>query len=242
VTPGYAVTGRLRFEAIGDAFTLLKAELTNWVLASLIFIALYSALSAILNLVMFGSFNMMDRPNVKPDLTWQFISAQFLMAFAFGSISFIISAGLQKMAIEQVRGNPIDIGMVFSALRHAPALIGAYVLTQLLFMAGLVLCILPGFVLMGLLMLVTPVIVDQGVGPIRAIEVSFNALKKDWLLAWIFMIVLALIAALGMFACCVGILFTLPVLFLAIAVVYRDTVLQQPPQTGVFIPPPPPGA
>ena len=88
--------------------------------------------------------------------------------------------------------------------------------------------ILPGFVVYGLLMLTLPLIIDRNMGVIEAMNESWNTLKNDWLNATVFHFVIFVIGYIGIVACGIGLLFTLPLYFLAVASVYRDFYLGRP--------------
>jgi uncharacterized membrane protein len=89
-------------------------------------------------------------------------------------------------------------------------------------MVAAIFCVLPCYVVSGLLMLTTPLIVEKRLGAVDAMKQSWAALQPDWLTATLFMFVLPLLSSLGAFACGVGLLFTMPLLFLGQAVVYAD--------------------
>lgn len=89
---------------------------------------------------------------------------------------------------------------------------------------GLALCILPALVAMGLLMFSIPLVVDRKASGVEAIRRSFEMLKSQWLMATLFYVVAATIGCGGILLCGVGLLFTLPLYFLSIAVAYEDFV------------------
>jgi uncharacterized membrane protein len=49
-----------------------------------------------------------------------------------------------------------------------------------------------------------------------------NALKGDALMAILFYLVVVIMAAAGLLACCIGALVTFPLFILSVAIVYRD--------------------
>lgn len=95
--------------------------------------------------------------------------------------------------------------------------------------------------LASLFLLTTSLIVDRKLGPWQAIAQSFGALKKHFWSTLLLAFVLGLINMGGVAACCIGLLFTVPLTVIAIALVYRDlfgigegAVAQQ----TVYAPPP----
>jgi uncharacterized membrane protein len=240
------VTGRLRFEVIGEAWRILQSSFGIWIPAILVVLVLSIGISFGLSFLLaplFGISMFSMRPEPVAAITITYVIAQVAMSLLAGIFSYALMGGLYLMAIRQVRGERIEVGDVFKALPMAGNLIGAYLLTSLMFFVGFVLCILPGFVLIGLTMFTVPLIVDRRLGAVDAIGQSINALKKDWILAPVFLIVVGIVSSLGVIACGIGLLFTYPLLFLCLALAYRDIfdVPQQPayyPPTGM--PPSPP--
>jgi uncharacterized membrane protein len=87
-------------------------------------------------------------------------------------------------------------------------------------------------------MFTLPLIVDARLEPLQAVRESWGALKDQWFSAALFHLVLGLLAFAGMCLCCVGILITLPLYSLSIAVLYRDFFLARDSKTeGKPIPP-----
>lgn len=93
--------------------------------------------------------------------------------------------------------------------------------------------------LSALFFLATSLIVDRGLGPWEAISQSVGAMKRHFGSALLLMIVLGLVNGLGALACCVGLLFSIPLCQIAVALVYRDLFgLGSAPETTVYAPPP----
>lgn len=67
-----------------------------------------------------------------------------------------------------------------------------------------------------------PLVVDQRIGGVEAIRQSFEMLKSQWLMATLFSIVVAILGFVGVLLCGVGLILTLPLCCLSIAVAYND--------------------
>jgi uncharacterized membrane protein len=83
-------------------------------------------------------------------------------------------------------------------------------------------------------MFTVPLIVDRQMDGVEAISTSFRTLSADFLNAVLFYVVLTFIVFAGLLACCLGLLVTFPLYYLAVAIVYRDffpdQAAAQPPQ------------
>src|SRR5262249_4022904 len=70
---------------------------------------------------------------------------------------------------------------------------------------------------------------------------SIEMTKRDWIMFTIFAVALYFLACAGVLACGVGVLATMPLLFLGQALAYRDVVgIYGAQRQEQFMPPPPP--
>ncbi len=152
--------------------------------------------------------------------------------FVIMLVAVVLMGGLFRMAIKQLRGEPIHVSDLWSVTDVIWKLVGAAFLIGLAVSVSTLACYLPAFIVGGLLMLTIPLIVDQKMGVIEAMSRSWNALKQDWLMAAVLYFLLNIIGTLGVVAIYIGMLFTYPIFILGTALVYRDFIL------GGSIPPP----
>ncbi len=202
----------LSFDAIGQAWKLLQPNLGVWIGA----IFVYALITGLFN-VMQGAISPKDvngAPQIGP------------LYFLFSLIGFVVGqfliGGLMRMAIATVRTGRADFGQMFSAGDVIPNLIFAGILTSIATVIGIFLCVVPGLLLSGLFMFVTPLIVDKRMGAMEAINASLNALKPQMWMALLFVIVVGLVAAAGLLACGFGVLVTGPLALITVAITYNN--------------------
>ncbi|HLK56712.1 MAG TPA: hypothetical protein VKU00_09115 [Chthonomonadaceae bacterium] len=251
--PEYRMAPKVRFEAIGEAWQLFSQQMGTWILALLIFLAIYFAIYIGIYVVLMvgifgtlmatgGSASGQHGGDPSAMLGVLFLGYSILALVILALVSYF-TAGMLRMAIRQVRGEPIGIGDLFSGGDAFLPVLGATLLVGLATGIGGMLLVIPGFIVAGLFFLTIPLIVDRKMGVIEAMTASWNALKSDWLMATLFAFVLPLIAGLGALACGFGMLFTMPLLYLGMAVVYRDFFMPGLPQNNPnALYPPPVGA
>jgi uncharacterized membrane protein len=184
--------------------------------------------------------------------------------FAIAVISLLISsylmAGLFRAAIQQAKGEAISVGDLFSAGDSFSGVLG---LMFLYFIAGVVLALLAfplafvseelsvlfslavrllQLVAWGFLFFTIPLIVDRKLGVMDAIRTSISTTTPQWWMYVLFVLVLTIIYVLGVIPCGLGLLVTIPLVFLASAAAYRDTFLRQgaPGSEAYSSEPPPP--
>jgi len=155
-------------------------------------------------------------------------------------VSAFLTAGIYRMAINQVRGKQIGVGDVFSVIDVFPAIIIATLLTILAVALGFILFIIPGIVIATSLILTMPIIVDQRLSATEAMGLSWKTLQgKRWAAFW-FCLVTGLVSCIGIFLFGIGLLFTLPILPLSVALLYRNFFMAQaaPVMAGAALRPP----
>ncbi len=191
--------------------------------------------------------------------------------------SAFLYGGLFRMAVQQVRGLPIAYKDIFSGGRLFGRMLGAMLLLGLAaygleLIVGLPLILLSvlrphawaalvvtvtltvlvllflSLVLWGLLLPAFALMAD-GEGVINALRRSIRSMKAQWLPATGFVVVLGLLVYASEIPCGLGLLATLPMVFLVCALAYRDLAgmpnVAPPPapvygtlSPGVWPPPP----
>ena len=162
--------------------------------------------------------------------------------FFFGIISFVIGMFVNMATIK--------IGLRFSKGETAdfPDLINEYprfwdfllgsILYALIVIGGLILLIIPGIYWAIKYHFYGYLIIDQGMGPMDAIKKSgelTDGVKWNLLVFWLATFGIFI---LGFLACCVGVLFAIPVIMVAVAYVYRTLLVATMGQQAQQAPPP----
>jgi hypothetical protein len=250
---GYTGTPQIRFDAIGDAWRLLQAQMSTWIVAQLLMLVVvgitYFVAIFVFGIILAATFGLLSKT---PLGFFAFPLAIFVPLAIILSVMFILMGGMYRMAIRQMRGDTIQVGDLFATADIIGPLAVGSILMSLFIGIGVIFCYVPGLIVAGLLMFTIPLIVDRGMAPMDAIRLSYETLKSQMLMATVFLIVVQFVAGLGAIACGIGALVTYPLYFLSIAVLYRDFFLggalppaspyyQNPtPPPGDYPPPPPP--
>ncbi len=188
----------VRFDVINQAWAMLQQQMGNW------------AVLMVVAIVIVGVLN------------WLLGKLGTVGSFVGGIPSAIVAAGLYRAALKHMRGETIAVADMFGVSDVIGPLIVASILTTIGVAIGFIFCILPGVALASLWMFTELLIVDKGMDGIEAMRQSFNALRREWLMATVFNIVLALIGIAGIIACGVGLLITAPIAILSVTILYRD--------------------
>ncbi|MEI6915732.1 MAG: hypothetical protein WCL39_11415 [Armatimonadota bacterium] len=215
----------IRFEAIGDAWHFFAAEWQTWVVSTLIGLLVMAGIPTAAAIGMILPPALTHR-EPSPELMFGMFLVIALCALLLGPW---IMAGWYKMAANQIRGIPISIADTFSHGELIPKMLGVCILYWFSMMVGFLGCCIGAYVVGGLLMLAMPLAVDQPLGVLECLSQSFEKLKKDWLMATLFYLVVSMLGGMGAYVCYVGLLVTYPLMFLSIAILYRDVFLTPPP-------------
>ena len=212
---------KVRMETIGEAWTLFQQQAGVWLGAgALLFVAIFVVYGG-------GLFALMapflTQKNPDPGLMIATIfGGMFVLIILLSVLGGALSAGMYRMAIKQVRGEPIGIADLWAATDCMGPMIGASLLIGLSVSIGSQFFVIPGYILGGLWMLAAPLIADRKIGVIEAMTTSWKALQPDLVMAACYYFVLSLVASLGVFVLGIGAIATLPLFYLGLALVYRD--------------------
>jgi uncharacterized membrane protein len=132
--------------------------------------------------------------------------------------------GLHIMAIKKLQGRTPEFADVFKGFNYfVPGLVAALLISVGVF-AGMILCIVPGLVIAAATMFSYLFIVDRNMDFWPAIQASHEVVKNDYVGFTIFFLALGILQMIGALLCFVGILVTLPIMYCAITVAYKETV------------------
>lgn len=213
---------RVRFEVIGDAWRLFSQQSSTWVVAMLVAAVVIAGVFFVAMIVLSGLGLMRSPAEPSPASFMANMFAMLPMMLVIMLALMIISGGLYRMAIKQIRGEAIAIGDMFSVTDVLPALVVAALVVGVAVSIGNMLCYIPGFIAGGLLMFAVPFAVDYRGSGMEAVSGSFSALSGQWLMATLFYLVVTIIGSIGGLACGVGLLVTMPLMILSIALLYND--------------------
>ncbi len=139
----------------------------------------------------------------------------------FWIIHVVIDIGLIKIALKLVSSQTPTFEDLYD---HYPLFwkyLGASLLSGLIVAGGFILLILPGVYFAVKLQFVNYFIVDKNMGPIEAIQASWNMTKGNWWNLFLMDILLGLINIGGAILLGIGLLWTIPTTTLATAHVYK---------------------
>jgi hypothetical protein len=132
-----------------------------------------------------------------------------------------IYAGFDIVCLRLVAGRPVAFENFFDGFKQfVPFLILSLIRGAMIF-GGYMLLVIPGIYLTIATMWAWNLHIDRGIEPWEAIKTSMKIVNSNFFGHFGFAFVMGLVAMLGMLACYVGALFTIPIVALGMTYVYK---------------------
>ncbi len=135
-----------------------------------------------------------------------------------------LQVGLFYIIFEKMRGKPINIGDIAKGFNFFVAAVLSNILISVFSAVGFLLCIIPGLIVLALYIFTPALIVEKNLDFWAAMEESRKIVKEHLFEMTLFFFILSLINLVGLLLCGIGIIFTLPLSFAAVAVGYDELV------------------
>ena len=240
------VKRELTFDCIGEAWRIFRENAGVFVLNGLMILLSTSIPVTLAIIAMLPTFLRMGNPenmadmfeNMGVQLALQGLIYVVILVGYLAAGPFMASA--TKMTLLVLRGQKPQTSDVFYGWRNRPLrFAGIAFLAYLGVLVGSMCCYIPGFIWGGLTMFSMSFAIDEDLGTIAAMRRSWDCLKPHILMASVLYLVLSIISSIGMLACFVGILVTMPLFYIAMTVLYDSMTRPAMPATqGGYSPPP----
>jgi uncharacterized membrane protein len=137
-------------------------------------------------------------------------------------------AGFYVVCARKVLYGRFDFGDLFKGFNYFVAALVASILISIFTFIGTLFCIIPGLVLAAMFMFSYLFIIDKRMDFWPAMQASHAIVKNDYVGFTLFFIVVVLVNILGVLCCIVGVLATMPILYAATTVAYKEIVGFEP--------------
>lgn len=217
------------FQVLSEAFNLLLRHWQVYIIPGLVSFGLLLPAMLVAYVPMIFSYSQSGPGDYNPFSTFWLqqglsIGAQILM--------MVVNPGVCRYTINVVRGLPASSSDVWFGFKNPLAYIAVAVFTMIATYVGLLACCVGALFVQGLFMFSIPIKVDTGSDPLQSMGQSWNMLKQHWFLAGVFWLVCALISSLGALACGIGVILTMPFLYIATTLLYCQFVGHVPARTS----------
>jgi uncharacterized membrane protein len=146
----------------------------------------------------------------------------------FGFVSQIIQmvivvplmTGLLVLSIKLAAGAPAQASDVFSYFSKTLTLLGTALLMYFMIIIGFCLLIIPGIYLSVAYAFAMPLVAEKNLAPWEALETSRKAITHHWFKLFGLYLVVTIIASLSAIPLGIGLIWTIPLMFLTMGLVY----------------------
>ncbi|MGZ4437661.1 MAG: hypothetical protein ACXVW6_08475 [Nocardioidaceae bacterium] len=150
--------------------------------------------------------------------------ASITVSLLFSVVSFVVNLGIQagiiRGALDLTYGRPLSLGSMFSGLNLVQVALASVILA-ILTVVGLVLCILPGLVVLFFTAYTLYFVIDKEMSAIEAIQASATLVNRNFGVLLGFFLATVLAYVVGALLCGVGLLAAIPIVLIATAYTYR---------------------
>ncbi len=225
--PGSGRGPGVYFEAIGEAWNLVRQDLGHWIAATVVYFVVAYGLGIPISL--FTQSMMPARPTAdQMGQVFGVFALQLVLNLIPTAITTILMVGMISMGVRKARGEYINVGMVFEPFRRFGTVFGSSLLYYVVVFVSALACLLPIFYFIPVLFLMPVVAYLKGIGPVEALSLTFDRCKGYWagLLGLTF--ILGLVVGLSFCACLVGVLVGWPIYCVVMAIHYRAFFESEP--------------
>ena len=231
IAPG---PGNVSVDAISVAWRIITSDLATFVVASVIVVAISIALNAILQPIqaemMYGTPSL-PRPlpgQLFPPDYWVRMWIALPLSMLSGSLQYCVNAGLIEIGIRKVEGTPTNVGDLFVPFRRFGQLFLAGLIVGVIVTVGTFLLCLPGLLALAVLAFTPIFVYRQNLNALDAIKMSYQTLQRDMWMMLAVLFLAGLASMVGVCACCIGIIFTMPIYSVTVALIYGGFFPPQP--------------
>lgn len=144
-----------------------------------------------------------------------------LLSLAFTVLTLFLEIGFIKIVLKLIDGHKAEITELWAYPQYLLRMIGATILYSLIVVVGFILLIIPGIYLALRLQFYSYYIVDKNAPAVDSLRMSWKATEGNVINIFLFALLLIALNILGALALLIGLFVTIPVSFIAVALLYR---------------------
>ncbi len=204
---------------IARGWNLVKENFLLVVGTTLLVMIVTVGINQIIALITRPAMQSLIRGNVTPGAIF-IVALGYILGMPIYSIFY---GGLYGFYLKLIRRQPVNVSdafVGFSPVFGQLALVGLVV--GLLTLLGFALCVLPGIYLAVAWIFGVPLVIDKRMDFWDAMEMSRKIVNQHFWIVLGLLLLVGLISAAGLVACCVGVFVTTPIGYIALIYAYED--------------------
>ncbi len=217
----------INFAVISEGWKVVTKNIGPFALAGVLMVLAYLAVTGLGFLLTMPLFAAANAASDSAD-PFASLSAQLVWQGAFTPFSILSMAvaapfamSITHMTLKVASGQALELGdAVYGTQRFGQAFVVGLIV-GIGVTIGSICCYIPAFIVGGLTMFTYPIMLTRNLKPFEALRESWALLTRHLLMATLLYLVLSILSGLGI-CLCVGIVLTLPLLYVCPALVYRD--------------------
>lgn len=233
---GYTGSGRgpgVYFEAIGEAWNMVRQDIGHWVAATIVLFFIVLALRIPLYLLNQAMMPATPSPGQMGQIGVAFV-VNLLLGLIPVAVQTVLTTGMIAMGVRKARGEYINVSMMFEPFSRFGAVFGSGLLYTLVVIASAIACFFPSLYFSPILVLMPTVAFLKGVGPVDSLSLTYNRCKNYWASLLALTFVLGLVVFAGVCVCGVGLLVAFPIYCIVWAIHYRAFFESGPDAVPVY--------
>ncbi len=235
--------GRTTFDAFQQAWAILWKSPLMWAVTMLVVMALTQVVSVPFMIPMQMQIFAGAQAH-RNDPFWLIHSPMYwgTLGLQVGAAVFVypLYTGIMRAGLRVFRGEVMNPGMIFEFNGMYWRLVGLWALTIPAMFVGIMLCYIPGLMVIVISNIAQLLVIERKMNVLEAIDLSARSLWPSIWTAVGVIFVAALASCAGLVACCVGMIVTMPIMYIACGILYAQ--LFDPVPTSMFMTPPVPPA
>jgi len=190
------------------------AKGTFW-LAFLIYIAISIGLSLVSQLILTAV-----AMSIHDEVTIAILS--IIEQLVMNLVSMPVGVGIVILGIRRSADAPIQAGSIMGHYASMWRLFLTLILVYIMILIGLLFLIIPGIYLMIAYYMAMPLVVEKGLSPWDAMEISRKTVSRRWFTMFFFGIVISLLIVVSAIPAFIGLIWTVPMSLIAYGIIYRN--------------------
>jgi len=213
-----AVAGDYEF-SIGDVLKegWQKTKGAKWPihLAFFWYFLVVIAVAVLMQLAMVTIISKLPDPNI-------IIAVSVGQQIVLNLIVLPIVMGIFLLGVKRSVNAPLESTSVFDYFSKTGTIFLTVLLVYVMVIIGFILLVLPGIYLSLAYFMALPLVVEKGLSPWQAMEVSRKAITKRWFSFFFFGLIIAVIMFVSMIPLGIGLIWTLPMMLICYGILYRN--------------------
>ncbi|MGH8108369.1 MAG: DUF4339 domain-containing protein [Arenimonas sp.] len=207
---------------VSRGFELIKRQFVNLFVIWLVYVVSLFGLSMVLNVVQqvvgFAFSRLTESPEILVGMTIaMLVISQVVMQF----FTVFLQLGMIRAGLNLVSGKELSIGMLFGEGPKTLRAFGASLIFGVALTLGLLLLIVPGIYIACRYGQFMKAIVDRDLGVMESFSYSESITENNRFNLFVLGLLWLLLAIVGFLLCCVGLFFTMPLVWMSGMVAYR---------------------